>query len=350
MWLFSNKSESAETNLLGFTHNFHREKTQKINTKPSLDTLEEGFVPCAHCGTEIDIGSYEGLSIGRCPNCETPLFIPLLVKEYWLYEPLGGGGMGSVYRAMHYVNDEVEYAVKVLPRKKRADPYLIEALINEAKICWALGDHQHLNKAIDYGVDGDEYFAVFDFIEGTRLDQLIDSPVKRPEKQVVLWGMQILSAEQHMFNKGFLFRDLKPQNIMIDKNGNAKLFDFGLAMSIDEALNNASNQIQGSPFYLAPERIVGTGESQHSEIYSLGMVLFHVLAKTPYYTADDIKTLVSKHVVSLRINQVKTKLPHKTNPELVQVIEKMIARLPEKRYATYKEVAGELFKIYKASA
>jgi serine/threonine-protein kinase len=162
--------------------------------------------------------------------------------------------------------------------------------------------------------------------------------------------MQILSAEQHMYNKGFIFRDLKPQNIMIDKNGNAKLFDFGLAMSIDEALNNTSNQIQGSPYYLPPERIVGTGESQHSEIYSLGMVMFHVLAKTPYYSADDIKTLVSKHVVSLRVNQVKSKLPHKTNPKLVGVIEKMIARLPENRYATYKEVAGELFKIYKASA
>jgi serine/threonine-protein kinase len=212
-----------------------------------------------------------------------------------------------------------------------------------------LGEHQHLNKVVDFGLDGDEYFAVFEFIEGTRLDQLIDSPVKRPEKQIVLWGMQILSAEQHMYNKGFIFRDLKPQNIMIDKNGNAKLFDFGLAMSIDEALNNTSNQIQGSPYYLPPERIVGTGESQHSEIYSLGMVMFHVLAKTPYYSADDIKTLVSKHVVSLRVNQVKSKLPHKTNPKLVEVIEKMIARLPENRYATYKEVAGELFKIYNAA-
>lgn len=350
MWLFSNKSESAETNLLGFTHSFHREKTQKINTKPSLDTLDEGFVPCAHCGMEIDIASYEGLSIGRCPNCETPLFIPLLIKNYWLYEPLGGGGMGSVYRAMHCVNEDMDFAVKVLPRKRKGDRNLIEALINEAKICWELGEHQHLNKVVDFGLDGDEYFAVFEFIEGTRLDQIIDSPVKRPEKQIVLWGMQILSAEQHMYNKGYIFRDLKPQNIMIDKNGNAKLFDFGLAMSIDEALNNTATQIQGSPYYLPPERIVGTGESQYSEIYSLGMVLFHVLAKTTYYSADDIKTLVSKHVVSLRVNQVKSKLPYKTNPKLVQVIEKMIARLPEKRYSTYKEAAGELFKIYKASA
>jgi serine/threonine protein kinase len=137
---------------------------------------------------------------------------------------------------------------------------------------------------------------------------------------------------------------------MIDKNGNVKLFDFGLAMPLEQALNNNSEQIQGSPYYMPPERIVGAGESQYSEIYSLGMVVFHVLAKQPYYSADDIKSLVGKHVVALRVNSLNSKLPAKTNPELIRIIEKMIARIPEERYHTYREVAAELFKLYKASA
>jgi len=350
MWFFGNKVESAKTDAFGFTHEFHREKTQKINTKPPIRVLEGGSIICSKCGIGIDINSYTPLSIDRCPQCETPMFIPMLIKDYWLYEPLGGGGMGSVYHAFHKDDTDMEMAVKILPRERKADPYLIESLLTEAKICWQLGDHQHLNKVLDYGRYGDEYYAVFEYIEGTRLDQIIDSPIKRPEKQVILWALQILSAEQHMFDKGFLFRDLKPQNIMIDKNGNVKLFDFGLAMPIDQALNNDSDQIQGSPYYMPPERIVGAGESQYSEIYSLGMVLFHIIAKQPYYSAEDIKSLVGKHVVSLRVNNVRSKLPHMTNATLVSVMEKMIARVPERRYNTYKETAAALFKIYKSVA
>jgi len=272
-----------------------------------------------------------------------------LDEEYSLFLSMAGMTSYTVVTDP-YDNEELGFAVKVLPRDRKNDTYLIEALLTEAKICWQLGDHQHLNKVIDFGRFNNEYYAVFEYIEGTRLDLIIDSPIKRPEKQVILWGMQVLSAEQHMFDKGFLFRDLKPQNIMIDKNGNVKLFDFGLAMPIDNALNDSSDQIQGSPYYMPPERIVGAGESQHSEIYSLGMVLFHILAKQPYYSAEDIKSLVTKHVVSLRVNTIRSKLPHLTNSKLIAVIEKMIARVPERRYLTYKDAAAELFKIYKEAA
>ena len=350
MWFFGNKVGSAITDAFGFTHEFHRSKTQKINTKPPLEWLNSGVIPCSKCGANIQLASYTPLSIDRCPECDTPLFIPMLIKDYWLYEPLGGGGMGSVYHAFHKENQDSEVAVKLLPRERKNDQYLIESLIGEAQICWQLGEHQHLNKVIDFGRYESEYYAVFEFIEGTRLDQIIDSPVKRPTKQVVLWALQILSAEQHMYDKGFLFRDLKPQNIMIDKNGNAKLFDYGLALPIDKALNNDSDQIEGSPYYLPPERIVGSGESQYSEIYSLGMVIFHIIAGHPYYSAEDIKSLVGKHVASMRLSDVGQKLPPKTNPHLIGILNRMIERLPEKRYSTYMEVAEDLFKVYKKSA
>ena len=350
MWFFGNKVGSAVTDAFGFTHEFHRNKTQKINTKPPIQSLNNGHIPCGKCGVDIPLKTYTPLSIDRCPKCETPMFIPMLIKDYWLYEPLGGGGMGSVYHAFHQDNLDFEVAVKLLPRERKSDSFLIESLITEAKICWQLGEHQHLNKVIDYGRFKNEYYAVFEFIEGTRLDQIIDSPVQRSNRQVVLWALQILSAEQHMYDKGFLFRDLKPQNIIIDKNGNVKLFDYGLALSIDEALHNDSDQIQGSPYYMPPERIVGSGESQFSEIYSLGMVLFHIIAGHPYYSAEDIKSLVGKHVVSLRVNDVGQKLPPKTNRHLIAILDKMIQRVSERRFTTDKDTAAALFKLYKRVA
>ena len=346
MW-FLGKSQSEEGRITDVSESLHREKTQKINTKPPIDSLEQGVFQCFHCNSQLRLEDFDGLSIDRCSKCSTPVFIPLRVKDYWLYEPLGGGGMGSVYHAVHRTNEDLDYAVKLLPRDRKNDRTLIESLTRESQIAWQLGDHQHVNKVIDYGFEDSEYFAVFEYIEGVRLDQLIDSPVKQSEKRILLWALQILSAEQHMYDKGYLFRDLKPQNIMIDKNGNVKLVDFGLAMTIDEALQGGRTQIQGSPYYIPPERIVGTGESQCSEIYSLGMVLFHILAQKPYYSAEDIKSLVCKHVTSLRVESVKGKLPDNVNPKIISVLSQMIARKPTERFSSYKETAQALFQIYK---
>ena len=128
MWFTANKNESSEARNISTT--FHREKTQKINTKPPLNSLMDGLLPCNHCGLEIDMDTCIGLSIQRCPNCDTPIFIPLRVKDYWLYEPLGGGGMGSVYHAFHVTNIDAEYAVKVLPRKRKHEQFLIDSQDN----------------------------------------------------------------------------------------------------------------------------------------------------------------------------------------------------------------------------
>ncbi|OGV40525.1 MAG: hypothetical protein A2X48_03110 [Lentisphaerae bacterium GWF2_49_21] len=329
----------------------HREKTQQIITKPDLDYLEEGFIICSNCGCRIFLEDNPPLSISKCRECSNSNFIPLLIKDFWLYEPLGGGGMGSVYHSFFRQNSNVEAALKVLPRKMKNDNFLIESLIGEARSGSKFSNHPHLTKVYEYGLWEDEYYAAYEFIDGIRLDQIIESPVKRPDKQILLWALQILSAEQHIYDSGFLFRDLKPQNVMIDKNGNVKMIDYGLAITVQDALSgsNAEN-ILGSPHYMPPERIVGAPESQYSEIYSLGMLLFHMISRQTFYSSEDIKHLVEKHVVSLRMNNPMMKLPANTNPELVRIVCKMINRNPSARYQTYKELGAELFREFKKTA
>ena len=350
MWFMSKQNKADNRHHEAAPASIHEEQTQKIVCKPRISKLDKGVMECQSCFNDIPLAGHSPLAIGHCPHCGAPQFFPQRIKNYWLYEPLGGGGMGSVYRAMVVGDNAGEVAVKILPREKKTDPYLIEALLGEADVGMRFGQHAHLAAVLDMGYSDGEYFSAMEYIEGVRLDRIIDSPVKPPEKHVVLWALQILSAEQHIFECGYLFRDLKPQNIMIDFNGNARLFDYGLAMSIDEAYEGQSDHIQGSPFYIPPERVVGTGESLCSEIYSLGMVLFHVLASRTYYSADEISDLFRKHVVSLRVNSVAGKLPSDVSPELVRILNKMIQRSPADRYQTYKELASELYVLYKVCA
>lgn len=351
MWRpFLNK-KNTENSPENYNMEIHNEKTQKISIKPDLTSLERGFMRCPRCRSKMALNKFPPLALNKCPKCSKPNFVPLRISNYWLYEPLGGGGMGSVYHAFHRKDKNMEFAIKLLPRKEKNNTYLIDSLLTEAKIGRRFGKHPHLTMVYEFGCCGDEYYAVYEYVDGIRLDQVIDSPVSLPEKQLVLWSLQILSAEQHMYDCGYLFRDLKPQNIIIDCNGNVKLIDYGLAMTLEAALNEISDEIEGSPYYIPPERVMGAGESQCSEIYSLGMILFHALAQTPYYSStSDIIELLKKHVSSPRINDVSKKLPCKTSPELVSIIKKMISRDSKRRYQTYKQLGSELFQLYKKCA
>jgi serine/threonine protein kinase len=254
--------------------------------------------------------------------------------------------MGSVYKAIHADNPDWEFAIKLLPRDKREDPHLVESLLKEAEIGNAFGRHPHLVAVADYGRSNGEYFAALEYCEGRRLDQIIDSPEQINQKYVLLWTLQLLSAEQRIYDAGYLYRDLKPQNIMIDTSKNAKLFDFGLCIKIEDSGASDSDTVDGSPLYMPPERIVGMPENMSSEIYSLGMVLFHALTRKTYYTATGAFELAKKHVTSLRTTSVKQKLPIFVNPLIADVLDKMLARVPARRYQTFKEVAADIKTVY----
>ena len=195
---------------------------------PEIKNLEDGFVKCSSCSAEIPLKSSAPLEVINCPNCPGQVLIPLKVKNYWLYSPLGGGGMGSVYKAVSSTVADKEYAVKVLPRNEKANQDFIKALLHEGEIGTLLGNHPNIIGIVEYGVDGDEHFLITEFIDGDRLDLLLGDKSQIPEKRAISITLQILEAEIHILKCGYLFRDLKPQNIIIDKTGTVRLFDYGL--------------------------------------------------------------------------------------------------------------------------
>jgi serine/threonine-protein kinase len=320
--------------------------------KPKLELLYGNCIECQSCGGIASIIGPPPLTITKCGNCGEGIFVPYLIKEFWLYRPLGGGGMGSVYKAFHEKNINTEYAVKILPRKEKENPRLIEALLREAEIGKTFDRHPHLVFVSDYGKYADEYFCSMEFCPGKRLDQLIDEPEPIPSKFILLWGLQILSAEQKMFDAGYLFRDLKPQNIIINAGGNVKLIDYGLCEETDKKPDKDKMHVEGSPMYMPPERIVGMAENMSSEIYSLGMVMFHAFAKRTYYAATGINTeseiydLAHKHIAGIRFASVLPKMPVGIPSQISSLLDKMIARNPSSRFQTYKEAAQQMRDIY----
>jgi len=310
--------------------------------KPELDDLREGYVSCPGCSKRVPLSDYEGLSVVDCPFCSTPMFIPVRIKGFWLYEPLGGGGMGSVYKAMSG-DAPGAFAVKVLPRSKKHDPALISALEREGRIWKVLGKFPHIAEVVDYGAEDDEHFIASRFVQGTRLDIYISTASRLSERQAIDILSQIIDAELHIVNCGFLYCDIKPENVIIvEETATAKLFDFGLCVSLEKAANpDPSEKLEGSPFYLPPERIVAAPEGEYSEVYSLGMLLFHMLAGETYFSQAAARELVTKHVRSIRIGSVRSKLPH-CSDGLVEILDSMIQKDPAARPQSLADLKNRL--------
>ncbi len=316
--------------------------------EPPLEMLIKHNLYCPKCHEIQDFQECTPLTYNNCFECNEEFFVPYHMGEFWLYKPIGEGGMGCVYKAVPTFDSDFEFAVKILPQEKLEDPYLIASLLEESRIGESFGKHAHLAAVVGYGEDKGEYFCALEFVPGKTLDQLVATEGEIDQKRVIKWGLHLLSAEQRIYDTGYLYRDLKPQNVIIDNNDSACLIDYGLCVQHKNVEKlNQGDDLQGSPHFMPPERILGNPEDMRGEIYSLGMLLFYALAKKTYYTPTEISSLVKKHVVSLRFSSVETRLPSNVKPMIANVIDNMIARDPNHRYESFVEVAKEFKSIYK---
>lgn len=303
-------------------------------------------VVCPDCGKVLPLDETIGLEMHPCPRCGENIFYPLRIDDYLLYTPLGAGGGGSVYKAIRGWKRWMpfsSYAVKIVPKSQLKDQVQVEELLREGEIGKILGRHKHLVPVVEYGQDYPYTFMVTKYYNFERLDLLISRVGKLHEKIAVDIILQILKTDTYIRNCGFLYRDLKPENIIIGNNGKVLLFDYGLCEPIDEdgLYCNLASAIQGSPFYLPPERVMGAHEGEFSEIYSLGMILFLMLKGRTYFSDSRVKQLIMKHVDSVRFTSVKESLKN-CHPKMVIVLDKMISRNPNDRYHDFKSLKHDL--------
>ena len=269
-----------------------------------LQAFSNGEIVCPACHKHAPRAGLEPCTTTKCPACGAEIFVPRLLGDYFLYALLGIGGMGAVYKAIQTsAPDNAPVAVKTLSPASNGNPADISALLNEARVAELFTDSEFIAGCLAHGCVGGEYYTVSPCIEGERLDRRIQRLETLPESDVLKLALHLLAAEQHIYRRGFLFRDMKPENVIINQYGYAILLDFGLCLPVEQvAQPSGSEYIAGSPYYIPPERLLGEAENAASEIYSIGMILYYALTGHNYFNADELDALVKRHVSGLRVS------------------------------------------------
>jgi eukaryotic-like serine/threonine-protein kinase len=260
--------------------------------------------------------------------------------HYDIVAELGRGGMGVVYKGYEAsLNRYV--AIKVLADSLAHDPAVKERFLREARSMAVLND-PHIIQIYFIGDDNGQTYFVMEFVDGESLSSVLKREgLLRPEQaaRIVYQTAQGLSTAH---DRGVIHRDIKPGNIMIASRGNVKIADFGIALSTQDFSKKltSTGEFVGTPGYLSPEVCLGKPVDQRSDIFSLGIVLFEMLAGRMPFT-DESPLGLMLEVVKAEIPDVCT-LNAEVDPELSRILSRMIAKDPADRYQSCQDLVNDL--------
>jgi serine/threonine protein kinase len=220
----------------------------------------------------------------------------LLSGRYRLDARIGSGGMSTVYRAFD-TTLEREVAIKLMNREIAAKPDQLERFRREARAVAQLS-HPHVVGIIDAGEDSSRPYIVFEYVEGETLKQRIRRLGRLPIGEAVAYAIEIARALEAAHARHIVHRDVKPQNVLIDEEGSAKVTDFGIARMLDDEEEGltADGRVLGTTDYVSPEQALGHPVTGQSDLYSLGIVLFEMLTGDVPYRGENQVAVAMKHV------------------------------------------------------
>jgi serine/threonine protein kinase len=279
----------------------------------------------------------------------------LVQGRYELLELAGNGGMACVYRAVvrGAAGFQRSVALKRIREHLTANTEFVRMFIEEARVGSEL-DHANIVQVHDFGVDAEGYFLVMEWVDGIHLGQYMDVLSQRgeamPWRYAAAICVQVLAglaaAHERIDGDGMpapvIHRDVTPQNILLGVNGVAKLTDFGLARAMDRAPMTGPDVVKGKLSYLAPELLFGQPASVTTDLYSLGIVLWEMLAGERLFWADSTSERVRKvreaEIPALEMR--RTALPS----SLVLIVERALERNPALRFQSAEEMHDALLR------
>lgn len=266
------------------------------------------------------------------------------IPGFKIMQKIGAGAMASVYKARQLSLDRI-VAIKILPKRLSEDAEFVDRFYKEGQAA-ARMNHNNIVQAIDVGEYGGYHYFVMEFVDGdTVYDHLVKNKTySEPEALNII--LQIARALEHAHKRGLIHRDVKPKNIMITKDGTAKLADMGLARQADDvaAAEAEKGRAFGTPYYISPEQIRGVMDVDfRADIYSLGGTLYHMLTGRVPFEGPTPTAIMQKH---LKQPLVPPDHINKTlSTGLAEVVERMLAKNRENRYGSTTDLIVDLERV-----
>ena len=266
--------------------------------------------------------------------------------RYRVIEPLGGGGMGSVYLAEHLVMKR-QVAIKVIRPEYVANPEAIARFRNEVRIAAQLS-HPNIVTAYDAEQIGDTHFLVMEYVPGVSLTTLVKKRGPLPRKHVFHFALQVAAGLRHAHRKNMVHRDIKPSNLMKAKDGGIKILDFGLArigeVGVDRTTATMTGVMMGTADYVSPEQARDAKSADpRSDLYSLGCTLFFLLTgKPPYEGATRVDTIIAHCTQPIPdLRTFRSDIPEAQ----VNLVNRLMAKSPDDRYQDADALIKDLKSI-----
>ena len=262
----------------------------------------------------------------------------IIDNRYEIISLIGVGGMSNVYKAVDKQSGQ-EVAVKFLKEEFFENEELVRRFKNESKAI-SLLNHECIIKVLDFNITDSEKYLVVEYIKGVTLKEFIENRGKLTWEETLVFANIILGALGHAHENGVIHRDLKPQNIMLTREGELKIMDFGIARLSTANQRTVTDKAIGSVHYISPEQVRGQSTDNRSDIYSIGIMMYEMLTgKLPFQ---------SETAVSVALQQLSEEAPPISTyadgvPKgMEQIIMKAIAKEPEDRYQSAAEMRADL--------
>jgi len=261
------------------------------------------------------------------------------VPNYRATELIGAGGMANIYKAIQLSLDR-PVALKIMHHHLSVNDGFIARFEKEAKQAAQL-HHENIVSIIDYGHEAGEYYIAMEFVDGINLKQLLEKQRRLPLEVSFLICHQVAEGLKYAHSQNLVHRDIKPANIILSNDGRVMITDFGIAKGDDDLSITATGQMIGSPAYMSPEQAAGRPLDHRSDIFSLGIIIYEMLAGQKPFKGDTYQAMVTSIM-----SQTPDKLSkHRVDvtAEMENIVEKAITKDVESRYQSAEEFADTVF-------
>jgi len=265
----------------------------------------------------------------------------LLNERFRLDEKIGAGGMSTVYRAFDPTLERW-VAIKLMHRDISEEADQLERFRREARAVARLS-HPHVVTVIDFGEDGGTPYIVLEYVEGETLKDRIRRLGRLPVDDAVAYAIEIGRALTAAHAERLVHRDVKPQNVLIDVEGRAKVTDFGIARSLEAEGLTAEGRVLGTTDYVAPEQALGQEVTEQSDVYSLGVVLYEMLTGEVPFTGSTQVAVAMQHIRE-PLPDVQRRRPE-VSATLAAVVEQATAKETASRYLTAADLVADLEEV-----